>query len=66
VPEFGLSFGWGEPRAGKEAAAGKAFGEGEAWLARAPGGGEIESFETVVLIAIGAAVGSKGRPTVCL
>jgi hypothetical protein len=49
VAEFGLFFGWGEPRTGKEAAAGKVFAEGEAYWAGLQAAGEIESFETVFL-----------------
>ncbi len=53
MAEFGLFIGWGEPRAGKEAAAGKVFGEAAAHYTALQAAGEIESFETVVLGAHG-------------
>jgi len=47
VAEFGLFIGWGSPRPGKEAAAGKVFEEAvAAWS-------EIESFEQVLLTSHG-------------
>jgi hypothetical protein len=49
VADYGLFLGWGMPRAGREAAAGKVFGEAEAYWAACKAAGEIESWETVSL-----------------
>jgi hypothetical protein len=49
VADFGLFVGWGMPRAGREAAAGKVFAEGSAYWNALKEAGEIESFETVLL-----------------
>jgi hypothetical protein len=53
VAEFGLFIGWGSPRAGKEAAAGKVFEEAVAYWNRLQAAGEIESVEQVLLSAHG-------------
>ena len=53
MAEFGLFIGWGSPRAGKEAAAGKVFEEAVAYWQGLQAAGEIESFEFVELNAHG-------------
>jgi hypothetical protein len=57
VAEFGLFIGWGSPRAGKEAAAGKAFEEAVAYWNGLQAAGEIESFEQVLLSSHGGDLG---------
>jgi hypothetical protein len=49
VADFGLFIGWGSPRAGKEAAAGKLFEEVVAYWNTLKAAGEIESVEQVLL-----------------
>ena len=49
MAEFGLFVGWGSPRTGKEAAAGKLFEEAVAYWNGLQAAGEIESVETVLL-----------------
>jgi len=53
VAEFGLFIGFGSPRAGKEAAAGKNFEEAVAYCEALKAAGEIESVEYVLLAAHG-------------
>lgn len=53
MAEFGLFIGWGSPRAGKEAAAGKVFEEAVAYWTALQAAGEIESVEQVLLSAHG-------------
>ena len=53
MAEFGLFIGWGSPRAGKEAAAGKVFEEAVAYWNGLQAAGEIESVEQVLLSAHG-------------
>jgi hypothetical protein len=53
MAETALFIGWGSPRAGKEAAAGKVFEESLAYWDRVKAAGEIESFEVVLLGAHG-------------
>jgi hypothetical protein len=53
VAEFGLFIGWGPPRVGKEAAAGKVFEEAIAYWNALQAAGEIESVEYVLLASHG-------------
>ena len=53
MAEFGLFIGWGSPRAGKEAAAGKLFEEAVGYWNGLQEAGEIESVELVLLAAHG-------------
>ncbi len=53
MAECGLCIGWGSPRAGKEAAAGKLFEEAAAYWNGLKAAGEIESVELVLLAAHG-------------
>ena len=57
MAEFGLFIGWGSPRAGKEAAAGKVFEEAIAYWNTLQAAGEIESVEVVLLAAHGGDLG---------
>jgi len=57
VAEFGLFIGWGSPRAGKEAAAGKVFEEAVAYWNGLQAAGEIESVEQVLLTSHGGDLG---------
>ena len=57
MAEFGLFIGWGSPRAGKEAAAGKVFEEAVAYWNGLQAAGEIESVEQVLLTAHGGDLG---------
>ncbi len=49
MAEFGLFIGWGSSRAGREAAAGKAFDDAVAYWNALKAAGDIESFELVLL-----------------
>ena len=49
MAEFGLFIGWGSSRAGREAAAGKAFDDAVAYWSALQAAGDIESFELVLL-----------------
>ena len=66
MAEFGLFIGWGSPRAGKEAAAGKVFEEAVAYWNALQAAGEIESVEYVFLSAHGGDLGGfallRGEP----
>ncbi len=53
MAEYGLFIGWGSPRAGREAAAGKVFAEAVAYWNALKAAGEIESFEQVLLASHG-------------
>lgn len=53
MAEAGLFIGWGQSRAGKEAAAGKLFEEAVAYWNGLRAAGEIESLELVLLGAHG-------------
>ena len=53
MAEFGLFIGWGSPRPGKEAAAGKVFEEAVAYWNALQAAGEVESFESVLLTSHG-------------
>ena len=57
MAEFGLFIGWGSPRAGKEAAAGKVFEEAVAYWNGLQAAGEIESVELVLLTSHGGDLG---------
>jgi hypothetical protein len=57
VAEFGLFIGWGSPRAGKEAAAGKVFEEAVTYWNALQTAGEIESVEYVLLASHGGDLG---------
>ena len=49
MAEFGLFIGWGSSRAGREAAAGKAFDDAVAYWNTLKAAGDIESVELVLL-----------------
>ena len=53
MAEFGLFIGWGSPRAGKEAAAGKMFEEAVAYWNALQAAEVIESVEVVLLTSHG-------------
>jgi len=57
VAEFGLFIGWGSPRAGKEAAAGKLFEEAVGYWNALKEAGEIENVELVLLPLHGGDLG---------
>ncbi len=66
MAEFALFIGWGSPRAGREIAAAKVFGESAAYWNSLKEAGEIESIETVMLSYHGGDLGGftllRGEP----
>jgi hypothetical protein len=57
MAEYALFIGWGAPRVGREAAAGKVFAESLAYWNGLKAAGEIESVETVLLDPHGGDLG---------